>query len=125
VGKCKIFLALNLLFNSFNEIGKIKGKARELFYSVDLKSAESKNNCSITSKADKSFLIDLFKYFDDSISNEDEITVENFNKQTYSRSFFVQKKSGKKISVSYLNAILKLSNINKRLKKKEVKETEE
>lgn len=109
----------------FTEIGKIKSKARQIFYSIDniSKDLEIKNN------EDKSFLLDLFKYIDSSISefkeNEIKITVEKLQKDSYSKSFFVQKGDSKKQSVSYLNSVLKCSIVSRKLKSRNNENNEE
>ena len=65
-------------------------------------------------------MLDLFKYIDSSISefkeNEIKITVEKLQKDSYSRSFFVQKGDSKKQSISYLNSVLKCSIVSRKLK---------
>jgi hypothetical protein len=53
-----------------------------------------------------------------------KITLERFNKSTYSKSFFVEH-NGKKENVSYLNAVMKLGIANRKLKIKEKEDTEE
>ena len=92
-------------------MSKIKKKTRDIFYKVLEKNTDS---VEINDVKEKRFLIDLFKY----CYNLDEnckITIEKFNHSTYSRSFFIS--TDKKISVSYLNCLLKIRNAAKKIKK--------
>lgn len=96
----------------FAEVGKIKAKAREIFYN-----AEPGDCIDISNNGDKSFLIALFKYVDDSLDENYSVKIEKLNANRHHRSFVVYSTSGKKEPMSYLNACLKLSIANKKLKK--------
>jgi hypothetical protein len=69
-------------------------------------------------------LVDLLKFVDDKIDMSYKITLERFNKSTFSKSFFVEH-NGKKDNISYLNAVTKLGIANRKLKIKEKEEIEE
>lgn len=75
---------------------------------------KNSDEIEITDEKEKRFLVDLFKYCYN-VDEKCKITVEKFCHSTYSRSFLVH--NDKKISVSYLNCLLKIRNASKKIKK--------
>lgn len=69
-------------------------------------------------------MVDLLKFVDDKVDISNKITLERFNKSTYSKSFYVES-HGKKENISYLNAVMKLGIANRKLKIKEKEDTDE
>ncbi len=98
---------------TYNEIGKIRSKARAIFYS----SPANVESYEISSPEDKSFIVDLFKYVKPDITSDIIIKIEKQSAFTYGKSFFLyEKEDSKREVISYLNACLKLGIANRKNK---------
>ena len=97
---------------TFNDIGKIRSRARNIFYSCPTEV----NDFEVTNEKDKAFIIGLFKYFKDEINDQYKVKIEKVSPKTYGKSFYLYDRDNKREVVSYLNACIKLVVANRKNK---------